>query len=199
LRGTRGARHSASCLDLVDRCSARAWGEYAIYHSVLAGRRSLGWAEFSILWGGVASLVLVPAATGAILGGLYASRSERVGWPVIRRWLTAGQEAKMLGFALGRTPAPRAWDHFFSERPNTYLRVRVRSGTWIAGRFAAASYAGGFPNDTDLYLEEAWEIDQESGELGDRGLGFPVYVPADTIEWLDVIAEQTNGEEADHE
>lgn len=56
------------------------------------------------------------------------------------------------------------------------------------------SYAAGCPNDTDLYLEEAWEID-EHGVLGDRGLGYVIYLPAGQFIWLDILPQQNEDEE----
>lgn len=172
-----------------------AWPEYGIYRVAIARHRLLHGGEFALLWLGAILLVGLPVIVGTVLGGLYATRTARTGWHWIRSRLSAVAEERILRVALGRTPAPRAWDNLFSERPNVYLRVRLTNEKWIAGRFAEASYAGGFPNDADLLLEEAWSIDPESGDLGDTGLGFPLYIPAATIEWIEVIAEQPLDEE----
>lgn len=174
-----------------------AWPEYVLYRTALAGQDNVLTGQFAALWLGMVLLVAVPAMLGTVFGGLYASRTDRTGWEWIRKHLPARTEQGLLNVALGRTPAPRAWDNLFSERPNKYLRVRAEGDTWIAGRFAAGSYAGGFPHQTDLYLEEAWEVDQQTGQLGTNGLGFPVYVAADTIKWIEVVAEQSNGQEGD--
>lgn len=141
-------------------------------------------------------LVTVPAVVGTVLGGLYATRTERNGWEGLRRYLSPEQETRLLRVALERTPAPRAWDNLFSERPNVYLRVRLANDTWIGGRFADASYAGGFPHDTDLYLEETWKMDQETGAfVGESGLGIPIYIAAGQIRWIEIEAEQTGDPE----
>jgi hypothetical protein len=105
----------------------------------------------------------------------------------VRRALSEQRERGLLHVALGRDPAPRAWDDLFEGRPDVYIRVRTTSGTWLAGLFAGRSYAAGFPQDTDLLLEEGWEVDPDSGLLGDHGLGYAVYVPADQIAWLEVV------------
>lgn len=175
-----------------------AWPEYGIYRLTLAHHRQLLSGEFALLWLGATLLVALPAVVGTVLGGLYATRTARVGWRWIRARLTASVEERILRVALGRTPAPRAWDNLFSERPNVYLRVRLTSDKWLAGRFADGSYAGGFPHDADLLLEEAWAVDPDTGDLGDIGLGFPLYIPAATIEWIEVIAEQPVDEELAH-
>jgi hypothetical protein len=64
--------------------------------------------------------------------------------------------------------------------------VRTTGDTWLAGKFAGDSYAAGYPNDPDLLLEEAYEIDQESGILG-RGLGYPLYIASGQIAWVEVV------------
>ncbi|MHB2022228.1 MAG: DUF6338 family protein [Mycobacteriales bacterium] len=84
-------------------------------------------------------------------------------------------------------PRHRAWDDLFCEHPSVYIRVRTVGGLWLAGLFADRSYAGGFPNEGDLLLEEAWEMDETNGELGDSGLGYSVYVPANQIAWLEIV------------
>ncbi len=172
-----------------------AWPEYALYRVAVAGREEVLTGQFALLWVGLLILVAVPATLGTILGGLYATRTDRTGWNWIRRHVSAETEQRLLNLALGRTPAPRAWDDFFSERPSAYLRIRLEDDKWLAGKFAAGSYAGGFPHDTDLYLEEAWEVDQVTGALGNVALGYPVYVPAASIRWIEVVAEQGNGQE----
>jgi hypothetical protein len=170
-----------------------AWPEYLVYRLMFAGGHILAVREFALVWAGVLLLVVVPSAIGTTFGGLYATRTARSGWLWLRRHISAEQEKRVLGVVLGRTPAPRAWDNLFSERPNVYLRVRLADDTWIAGKFAKSSYAGGFPHDTDLYLEEAWAVDQETGELlGDTGLGFPIYIPAGQVRWIEVESEQNS-------
>jgi hypothetical protein len=96
-----------------------------------------------------------------------------------------------LGIILGRTPAPRAWDNLFSERPTVYLRIETTDGTPLAGRFADDSYAGGFPNEPDLYLEEAFALN-EDGSLG-ASLGYPVYIPSGQIARMEIVPQE--GEE----
>lgn len=173
-----------------------AWPAYGLYRLAAVHQDGRGFGQFAVAWLALLVVVAVPGGTGAVLGGLYVTRSDRSGWRWLRRWLTPERETRLLSVALGRAPAPRAWDNLFSERPNVYLRVRLADDQWVGGRFADASYAGGFPHDPDLYLEEAWAVDQASGELlGETGLGFPVYIPAGQIRWMEIEYEQTVPEE----
>ena len=59
--------------------------------------------------------------------------------------------------------------------------------------FSAESYAGGFPHDGDLYLEEAWPVD-ENGSFGTAPLGYSVYVPAATIAYVELVAPREHEE-----
>jgi hypothetical protein len=154
-----------------------AWPAYGLYRLVFAGH-GLRAAQFAVLWAGTVVGVTLPALAGSTVGGLYATRSTRNGWLWVRRRLPPEREATLLTRALGRDPAPRAWDRLFLERASVYLRVRLRDGPWVAGLFASGSYAGGFPNEPDLFLEQAWEIDAD-GVLGAGPLGYAVYIPGD--------------------
>lgn len=165
--------------------------EYVIYRVAIADRQDLAIGQFLLLWTTALVLFALPNASGSLLGGLYRSRSDRGGhWQWVRRHLSPEHEDRLLRFALGHDPAPRAWDHLFSDRTSTYIRVRLKDDTWVAGRFADRSYAGGYPNPTDLLLEDAWALDPETKDLlGDEGLGYPVYVAAGEIVWLERIPE----------
>jgi hypothetical protein len=163
-----------------------AWPEYVVFRvAVERGHRILA-GQFALLWLVLLLLSVLPAAAGTMLGGLYASRTMRTSWPRLRRWLTAEREQRLLRILVGRDPAPRAWDDLFSERLHCYLRVRTTGDKWLAGKFASASYAAGYPNDPDLLLEEACEVDQETGIIG-KPLGYPLYVAAGQIAWIEVV------------
>lgn len=170
------------------------WPEYVLYRVAFTGQM-FGAGQFAAAWSAALLVVLIPLATGTVLGGLYTTRNSREGWTRLRRRLSPSREQRLVRLALGRTPAPRAWDDLFSDRPYVYIRVRTIDGTWLAGRFADNSYAGGFPHEADLLLEEAWSISADDGTLGDRGLGYPVYISAAQIGWLEIVRQTEQSEE----
>jgi uncharacterized protein DUF6338 len=155
-----------------------AWPEYWLYRTSLAGREEVLAGQFGLLWVALILGVCVPGLLGGRIGALYRRRSELAGW---RLWL--------LRLVLGPSVAPRAWDNYFSERPDVYLRVRTTADTWLAGLFASRSYAAGFPQDPDLFLEQAYAVDPATGELGEP-LGYPLYVAAGQIAWIEVVPPQ---------
>lgn len=158
------------------------WPEYILYRIWFASHR-LDAGQFAAIWGTALLLTIVPAGIGSVLGRLYITRNSRVGVHGIRR-------RRLLKILLGNERAPRAWDSLFSERPAIYIRLRTADGTWLAGRFADRSYAAGYPNETDLYLEEAWSVNSDT-TLGTIGLGYSLYIPADQIAWMEVITQRT--------
>ena len=169
------------------------WPEYALYRVALAGPR-FGGGQFAAVWAAIVLVVALPALIGTVLGGLYATRNSREGWAVIRKRLNPDREHRLLRLALGRTPAPRAWDDLFSDRPTMYLRVQTTDGAPVAGLFADDSYAGGFPHDTDLFLEDAWDL-AEDGSFG-KSLGYPVYIPAAQIARMEIVRPLNGVKEA---
>jgi len=108
------------------------WPEYGLYRLAFTGPRFAG-GQFAAAWAAAAITVAAPAAVGGIMGGLYATRNSREGWVWLRRRMSPERERLLLRLALGRTPAPRAWDDLFSDRPTFYRRIRTTDGTWIAG------------------------------------------------------------------
>lgn len=161
------------------------WPEYFLYRIAFSSGRHLAAGQFAAAWTGALLVVGLPAAVGTIIGGLYATRTTRDGWQRIRRRLSPAAEVRLLRIALGRTPAPRAWDDLFSNHPTVYLRIRTTDGPVVAGLFANKSYAAGYPDSPDLYLEEAWSVEGD-GSLG-AALGYPVYVAASQIGWMEII------------
>lgn len=148
-------------------------------------KHGFGVAQFAAAWGAVVLLTVLPAVAGSYLGRLYATRrTDRPSW--LRRQASAGKITKrLLDYVVGHERAPRAWDDVFSERPMTYVRVRTTDGFWVAGLFASRSYAAGYPNDPDLFLEQAWSL-KDDATLGEP-LGYSIYVPAQRIAWREII------------
>lgn len=165
-----------------------AWPVYALYRLGLgpppwdAGRVALVWVTAGVC-------LLAPALAGALLGELYATRADRTTFARLRRRVLGGDRVEhLLDLLVGRAPAPRAWDHLFAQRPAAYLRVRTTDGQWIGGRFAARSRAGRFPEEPDLFIEEAWPIGAD-GTFGDTPLGYPLLIPSGTIAYVEVVPD----------
>ena len=122
---------------------------------VLAGA---GWV--CLMWISLLAGVAAPTLLGATLG-----RHTK-------------EERGYVRHLVGQTPAPRAWDHLFHRDVAGWVRIKLKSGPFVAGLFSRdspdperRSYAAGFPNPTDIYLSYRVEVDAETGDFkrGDDG------------------------------
>lgn len=155
-----------------------AWPEYGVYRAVADAGRPLPAGAFALLWTMTVVEVAVPWVVGSTLGKWHRDRA-----------ILGPRRALLHRLAVGSEIAPRAWDHFFADRPATYLRVHLTDGRMIAGAFADGSYAGGFPNDADLLIESAWRFDPET-KLLTEPVGHAVYVPASQIALVEIVPTQ---------
>lgn len=176
-------------IGLADRL-LRFVGGSAVFHAAVAPLSYWLWAEHGAavrsgapvtwwLWCVPAAYVGLPTMLGTAVG-----EGVRHG----RRWR---------GWLVGPNPAPRAWDHLFGRRPDGWVRLRMRSGTWFAGVYAEVGgrrpYAARYPEVPDLFLSAAADIDQETGEflLDETGhvrlLEGAILVRWDEVEYLEFI------------
>ena len=58
-------------------------------------------------------------------------------------------------------PAPTAWDFAFRDQGPFFIRARLRNGERTGGEFGARSFASGYPDTQDIFLERAWHLDAE--------------------------------------
>lgn len=120
--------------------------------------------------------VIIPVAAGSLVG----VGRER-GW----RW------AVLLS---GSAPEPRAWDYVWRRHKVSVVRIRMKSGRWLAGVFgtfedAKQSYASGYPEVGDFYLARMIEVDASSGEFAigpDGGFLYPSHQPGLLVKWEEV-------------
>jgi hypothetical protein len=104
--------------------------------------------------------------------GVPAALGSMVGFGVARQWRWAL-------IVTGQSAAPRAWDYFFGMRPDGWVLLRLKTGTWLGGAYGVLdegwrSYASGYPEAQDLFLVEAVEVDPDSGEILFDDEGEPV-------------------------
>lgn len=62
-------------------------------------------------------------------------------------------------------PAPTAWDSFFERRQACWALCHLKSGKMIGGKMGSQSTASSFPHPEDLYIEEVWKLDDQTGEF----------------------------------
>jgi hypothetical protein len=151
---------------------------YVIWHAYLRpGSLGAGQSLPLWLWPVAAMYAAVPIFLGTVLA---TGLRDGAGW------------AQALN--IGSDP-PTAWDSIFSNEPEGWVLIRLKSGRWIGGQYADGSYAGGYPEAPDLFLAQACAVDQENEEfvLGPNGQPEPIGPPSwgllvrwEEIEYLEV-------------
>jgi len=67
-------------------------------------------------------------------------------------------------------PYPTAWDHLFSKLESGWVRVQLRDGSRVGGRWEAGAFAGTSPTGRDLLLVASRQV-QLDGSFGPEGAG----------------------------
>jgi len=153
-------------LGLTDRL-LRFVGVSAVFHALAAPLTYMGYKDFIVtghlahavnlsiwLWLVPLVYVAVPTVAGSIVGSAASAG---------KRWTR---------YIVGRSPAPRAWDHLFSPQDlSGWIRLKLKNGDWIVGAYGRSgsrrirSYAAGYPDAQDLYLVETAECERETGRF----------------------------------
>lgn len=60
-------------------------------------------------------------------------------------------------------PIQKPWDYVFAKRKPYWVKVTLKDGTKIAGRYAENSFASSAPAGEQLYLEETWILNEKAG------------------------------------
>lgn len=94
---------------------------------------------FLYLFSTVCILLVAPAGLAI---GFYALRSSKFA----SRWF--------------RHPMPSAWDYFFNQRRRCWILFHLKNGKKVGGFFDYESFASSYPMEGEVYLEQAWRVDQ---------------------------------------
>jgi hypothetical protein len=163
-----------------------AWPTYELYGELIrSGRIARGEALPPWVWLVPAGYVITPLAFGFWIGNATYRRKR---WP---RPL------------VGRSPAPRAWDHLFAAADlagwviihlKGEAQVRAIAGVWVTSADGKRrSYAAGYPEVQDIYLVDTVHCDDQTGEIlvddagAPRFRGVSVLVRWDEVHYLEFV------------
>lgn len=83
--------------------------------------------------------------------------------PII--WVLIWKHLRTRDFFQRNAPHPTAkpWDYVFAQRKPYWVKVTLKDGTIIGGRYADKSFASSAPAPEQIYLEETWVINDKGG------------------------------------
>lgn len=58
-------------------------------------------------------------------------------------------------------PIKKPWDYVFGKRESYWVIVHLKDGRKIGGRYDTDSFASSYPSDEQIYIEEAWILDDQ--------------------------------------
>ncbi len=86
-------------------------------------------------------------------------------------------------------PTALPWDYVFSQRKSYWMRITLGNGKVIGGRYAHNSFASSAPAKEQLYLEEAWIIDDKGGFVKKKDRSAGIIVLASDISHIELLKQ----------
>lgn len=130
-------------------------------------------------WGGVLFLVLVaPMCWPLLLARIF--RSTRLMSNV-------------------RLPFPTIWDYVFVRRKRHFVLIRLNDGTFVGGYWGEGSQAGTHPNDGEIFISQAYTVDDKGNFLAPVPNSAGLHIRRDQYMYVEFFtADVTEPEEGGH-
>ena len=78
-------------------------------------------------------------------------------YPMVYVWITRFQWIKKRIVH----PIQKPWDYVFNKHERYWVIVRLKEGIMFGGLYSINSFASSFPAREQIYLEEAWHLDEK--------------------------------------
>jgi hypothetical protein len=102
---------------------------------------------------------------------------------VITRWCI-----KRTGKTFSRyDPTPTAWDFAADHMGQGFLRVYTSDNTWVGGRLGEGAYVSGYPEVREIFLDEAWELDEDGVFLQAVPRTAGVWIRCDDVQFVQFL------------
>lgn len=93
-------------------------------------------------------------------------------------------------------PTQKPWDYVFSRRERFWVKITLKDGAKIAGRYAERSFASSAPAAEQIYLEETWILNDKGGLERPKKQTAGVIITSSEIAYVELMKykEETNHE-----
>lgn len=86
-------------------------------------------------------------------------------------------------------PMPMAWDYVFKKGESYWIIFHLKNGKRIGGYYSTKSFASGYPDTQEIYVQELWQLDEFGRfrqRVGRTAGGFFKTEDCDFIEFLSI-------------
>ncbi len=94
------------------------------------------------------------------VGFLFVLFGAPVLWVLIWKWF---RESKWLRKQVPHHPTVKPWDYVFAQEKPYWVKVTLKDGTVIGGKYAYNSFVSSSPAEEQIYLEETWVVNEQGG------------------------------------
>lgn len=103
-------------------------------------------------------------------------------------WVWLWKKIRMSNFFQNNAPHPtqKPWDFVFSQRKPYWVKVTLKNGSVIAGRYAENSFASSYPDEEQIYLEETWLVNKKGGFERKKNLTAGVIILSSEISHIEL-------------
>lgn len=84
-------------------------------------------------------------------------------------------------------PTPTAWDFAADHMDQGFMRVYTSDGTWLGGRLQEDAYVSGFPEVREIFLKEAWELDEDGVFLRPVPATDGIWIRCDDVQFVQFL------------
>lgn len=83
---------------------------------------------------------------------------------------------------------PTAWDHMFRDRGPSYVRARLKDGTWVGGWYGQTSFATSSPQPAELYLQSSYRMSADGTFLTKVEATDGLYLRSENVDVIELLA-----------
>lgn len=84
-------------------------------------------------------------------------------------------------------PTQKPWDYVFSRREKYWVKISLKDGTKIGGKYAEKSFTSSSPSEEQIYLEESWIVNDKGGLERPKNRTAGVIVLSDEIAYIELM------------
>ncbi len=80
-------------------------------------------------------------------------------WALIFKWLRKREFFQKIA----PHPTQKPWDYVFQQRKPYWVKITLKNGQIVGGKYAEKSFASSSPAKEQIYLEESWILNDRGG------------------------------------